>query len=97
MRSSSCLWKRTWVKNSRVPWSPKAAKLRDIYAKAALTDHDVEEVLTILREAKAGEYCMQEAERHEKEAFAILEGLGVKNAAYEKLLKVSRFLVWRER
>src|SRR3954452_16932784 len=25
--SSSCLWKRTWVKNSRVPWSPKAAKL----------------------------------------------------------------------
>src|ERR1044071_5630735 len=27
IRSSSCLWKRTWVKNSRVPWSPKAAKL----------------------------------------------------------------------
>ena len=23
--SSSCLWKRTWVKNSRTPWSPKAA------------------------------------------------------------------------
>ena len=22
--SPSCLWKRTWVKNSRVPWSPKA-------------------------------------------------------------------------
>ena len=27
-RSSSCLWKRTCVKNSRVPWSPKAAKDR---------------------------------------------------------------------
>ena len=23
--SPSCLWKRTWVKNSRVPLSPKAA------------------------------------------------------------------------
>ena len=22
--SALCLWKRTWVKNSRVPWSPKA-------------------------------------------------------------------------
>ena len=77
--------------------SPKADQLRELYAKAALTDRHVEEVLAILREAKADEYCMQEAERHEKEAFAILEGLGVKNAAYEKLLKVSRFLVWRER
>jgi hypothetical protein len=24
--SPSCLWKRTWVKNSRVPWSPNAPK-----------------------------------------------------------------------
>ena len=35
IRSSSCLWKRTWVKNSRVPWSPKAAKASDSAASGA--------------------------------------------------------------
>ena len=37
MRSSSCLWKRTWVKNSRVPWSPKAAK--DRWSAASGPEH----------------------------------------------------------
>ena len=30
--SSSCLWKRTWVKNSRTPASPKAPKVRNSIA-----------------------------------------------------------------
>ncbi len=38
MRSSSCLWKRTWVKNSRVPWSPKAAKASDSAASGPEQD-----------------------------------------------------------
>ena len=38
MRSSSCLWKRTCVKNSRVPWSPKAAKASD--SAASGPEHD---------------------------------------------------------
>ena len=36
--SSSCLWKRTCVKNSRVPWSPNAAKASDSAASGPEQD-----------------------------------------------------------
>ena len=38
---SSCLWKRTCVKNSRVPWSPKAAKDERVAGLGARAGLDV--------------------------------------------------------
>src|SRR5919204_127670 len=35
IRSSSCLWKRTWVKNSRVPWAQEDADVRAIRLRGA--------------------------------------------------------------
>ena len=59
IRSSSCLWKRTWVKNSRVPESPNAPKVRlsaasgpeaaEALSFAAFGDHGTREFFTHVR------------------------------------------------
>ena len=54
IRSSSCLWKRTWVKNSRVPWSPNAAKASDSAASGPEQDSTWSASTVTVHEATQG-------------------------------------------
>ncbi len=52
--SSSCLWKRTWVKNSRVPWSPNAAYASESAASAPEQDSTSSPSTVTVHEATHG-------------------------------------------
>ena len=55
IRSSSCLWKRTCVKNSRVPWSPNAANASESAASGPEQDSTWSASTVTVHEATNGE------------------------------------------